>query len=75
MDNQCLGTVVGKTKLGQLPQDVEIDIRIGDAFVSVGDRKADACLIYSVKQAELLGLRMKYDRGMKKFHIIGYWTP
>ena len=64
-----------KSKLEELPKDVKINVRIGDATAPIGDRKADACIFYSTKQKKLLGLRMKYDIRRNKFHIMGYWTP
>ena len=64
-----------QAKLEQLPVDVGIEVKIGDAFSPIGDRKADACILYSTKEKEILGLRMKYDRGRDKFHILGFWTP
>ena len=50
------------------------EIEWGDAPSPIGDDKADLRMIVLTDSGTRVGLRMKYDQDLKKYHILGYWT-
>lgn len=40
----------------------------------LGNGSADAVIIYIQDKNPELGLRVKYDSSLNKYHILGYWT-
>ena len=49
------------------------EIEWNDAQPPIGDGKADFRLITITDYGAKTGLRMKYDRQVSKYHVMGYW--
>lgn len=49
------------------------EVRRGDGPSPIGNRQADAHILYSYKGTPVLGLRMRQDGD--RFHILGHWSP
>lgn len=43
--------------------------------VEQGDSTATHHILISNGQDNVLGIRLKYDKKLDKFHILGFWTP
>jgi hypothetical protein len=46
-----------------------------DSPLSRGDGRGTHHLMVRVKDRDVFGLRLRYEPGEDRFHILGYWTP
>lgn len=58
---------------GQLQADCSVDVRSGDAPGALGDGRASHHLLLRSGGAEVLGLRLRWDRRRGAFHVVGFW--
>lgn len=49
-----------------------VGIQSGD---HLKDHEASHHLVLSCDQSERLGIRLRFDKKLNKFHILGFWTP
>jgi hypothetical protein len=61
------------TELQKNANEFEFKITDGDLEKPFGDNQADAVLAI-ITDYKNIGIRMKYDKGKDKFHILGWMT-
>jgi hypothetical protein len=60
---------------GQLLTDCAVEVRGDDAPGALGDGRASHHLLLQSEGAEVLGVRLRWDRGRGAFHVVGFWAP
>lgn len=67
------GLVDRLQQIGLRLHDCQSRVKPGDS--PPGDGKASHIVTLDCSGKSLLGIRLDYDSGEDKFHILGYWTP